>query len=315
PFEANFFCDSNGNSTIQMFPFLSSMDDRKNICIEAGNEHPYHTLLKSTIDAIFQTATPIVEFNVFGHLIDRELKLGGLINQQGWREFSPKNNQKPCFPVSFVLLYNNRDNDPIVLLQKRTPKNSGGDFGQYSLISGKVNDEDFPFQQTKAYKNRAYETLQEDPNEKINRNMRLSRLFAKNIGLVLGDTMPLDNLRSAWKNTALRELNEKLGLSIIDESTLKSFPEDVEFETMKKESQPYFIVEKENFLLCIKLFWLEITDDDMKRIDQVRPNAELDEFDLDGLTDSKEKKLLSNFLDEQYDQYIQPFLQNQLGIK
>ena len=226
PFEAQRFSEGE-TSLVRILPILPNTDPRSSFCIEASSGSAAHTQLSGAIDAITRTATPIVEFNVYwacrsqggfkGGVQPRRrgqpTRLAQLQTSRGWT---------PCFPVSFILLHTDVGGVQRVLLQDRTAFNTGGDFHLFSLISGKVNDEDFYLSELPSpeYQKLAYDV---GSGESDNMRRELSKMFASEIDTVIGQQFPPQIMEMVWKITALRELNAELGLRV-ESARLVSYP-------------------------------------------------------------------------------------------
>jgi predicted phosphohydrolase len=300
PFEAQRFL-AEGDSLIRVIPLLPNGDSRYGYQIEATASSSLHSQLSTSIDVIMRMATPIIEFNVYGH-VDKlpagtAFRLGGVVSQRRWRSFRPPEGLEPCFPVSFILLYTDIGGVRRVLLQNRTPFNTGGDFDLFSLISGKVNDEDFFFPElpTDTYQQLAYSVSN---NNDDNLRIKLSKIFAEENKLSVGQIVPVEKLEEVWKNTALRELNAELGLEIKPDRL--SAPYDA----------PFLLNRKEGFQLYIKLYILELQPEELAQIQIVRPHANLEAFTIGRMSDYKEKEHLSVFLCVHFEETILPLLRN-----
>lgn len=299
PFEAKRFDYSDGNSIVQMVPILPNADVRESYCIEATNGYLLHTQLANALDAIMRTATPIVEFNVYGHTEGDLFKLAGVVSQRKWRKFKPDGGV-PCFPVSFILLHTRVGGVQRVLLQNRNIFNTGGDFDLYSLISGKVNDEDFFFPELPSDK---YRDLAYEVSASGDKNLReeLSKNFANELHLTLGDPIGKEMMEDVWVKTALRELNAELGMR-------------VNANRLIPYRDPFILDRDEGFQLYIKLYTLELEPGERAQIDRARPNANLEVFTIDRMHENKDAKKLSVFLCTHFDEYILPLIRD-LGVK
>lgn len=265
PFEAQRYIDGCGKSMIRMISLLPNKEPGGGYHIETADGNPLHDQLSIAIDAIVQTATPIVEFNIYGHAGEHDtFGLIGVVGQREWREFKPPEGGRPCYPVSLIMLHSRVGDLHQVLLQKRTIFNTGGDFDLYSLISGKVNDEDC----NQGFFSDSYRTLGYEVSRTGDDMLRqqLSIQFATEMNLEIGKPVSLDLMESMWRNTASRELYAELGLEVKPESDrLKPYP------------CPHLLPRGE-FDLYVNLYTLEISPEETKYIKEVRPNACLEFF-------------------------------------
>jgi hypothetical protein len=331
PFEAQRFNDGEGDSSIRMAPILPTDPQGGHPYIESTPGSSLHGQLSATIDAIVRTATPIVEFNVYGHAESglppaRAFHLDGVVSQRNWRSFIPSDGRTPCFPVSFVLLYTEKDGIRKVLLQDRTPFNTGGDFHRWSLISGKVNDEDFfsPAAPSREYQKLAYRlSSRADEDER----QQLSQRFATENKLELGGTIPSSIMEEVWKRTALRELTAELGLRIDPDQqplslALGKAPGSFPYRLLMPYPDPFLLDREEGsgknvkrrFQLYIKLYALRLHDDDVKRIRGVRPHANLKAFTLAEFVRRQEQRKVSVFLYTHFNEIILPLVRDVLQI-
>jgi 8-oxo-dGTP pyrophosphatase MutT (NUDIX family) len=282
-----------------MVPILPSDNNDKGYYMEATAGSSLHEQLSKSIDAIMRTATPIAEFNVYGHpngcADPNDFCLAGVVSQRNWRSFEPPDGLMPCFPVSFILPHTDVGGVQRILLQNRTPLNTGGDFHRLSLISGKVNDEDFfyPNLPSLEYQQLAYQVSKESDDHL---RVALSRMFARENGLTQGKPIPKPAMDTAWRNTAIRELGAELGLRIFPDRLLDAYP------------APFLLNRKEGFQLFIKLYTLELQPEELAQIQKVRPHASLEPFTLEKMIEYKEKEMLSVFLCTHFDEYIAPLL-------
>ena len=301
PFEAQRYNDGE-DSLVRVVPILPNADVQKSYCIEATTGSLLHTQLSNAIDAILRTATPIVEFNVYGHADAKaKFSLAGVVSQRDWRRFKPPEGGNPCFPVSFILLHTDVGGVQSVLLQNRTVFNTGGDFDLFSLISGKVNDEDFFFPDLPSdqYRRLAYQVSSSGED---NMRQKLSRMFARERNLVIRQPIPPDVMKGVWEKTAIRELNAELGLRI-EPDRLVPYPD------------PFLLDRDEGFKLYIQLYTLELQPEERAQIQRVRPHANLERFTLERLIECKEKQKLSVFLCAKLDEYILPLVRDSLGVR
>jgi predicted phosphohydrolase len=301
PFEAQRFDDSDGNSLIRMVPIMPNVDARETYFIEATGGYLLHNQLSDAIDVIIRTATPIVEFNVYGHATDASgLTLAGVVSQREWRSFKPPEGGRPCFPVAFIMLHTNVGGVQQLLLQNRTVLNTGGDYDLFSLISGKVNDEDFffPGNTNKEYQKLAYQ-VSSAGNDLL--RQQLSRLFSEEVKVPIGQLITAAAMHLVWRNTAIRELYAELGLGIIA-------------ERLEPYQDPFLLHREEGFDLYIKLYTLELQPEELRQIQEVRPNANLEQFNLERFIEFKNRHKLSVFLCTEFDNYILPLVRDALKV-
>jgi hypothetical protein len=302
PFEAQRFGSSQGDSLIHLIPLLPNSGEQEGYFIETTYGF-LHTQFSSAVDAIMRTATPIVEFNVYGHVNkSKGFVLGGVVSQREWRDFKPPEGEKACFPVALILLYADVGGCHRVFLQKRTIFNTGGDFDVYSLISGKVNDEDFflPDLPSLQYRQRAYE-LSSVKNDNL--RQQLSKMFAAEKRLIIGQTISQNIMKNVWVKTAVRELNAELGIQA-DAEKLIDCP-----------CPP--ILDRGEFQLYVNLFALELQPEEIAQIQRVRPNANLNSFDLEKLIEfnNASPTKLNHFLNVNFNEIILPLLSETIGVK
>lgn len=275
PFEAQRFIDTDDRSTIRTISLLANAERDRGYCIETSSGTLLHDQLAAAIDAIIGTGTPIVEFNVYGHVtVQGMFALAGVVSQREWREFRPSNGVRPCYPVSLILLHSCTDGARRVFLQKRTVFNTGGDFDVYSLISGKVNDEDCKEGLlSKEYQDLAFKVTSTGNDRQ---RQALSSQFATEANLHIGEPVPLHLMENMWRRTVSRELYSELGLDVKpDDPRLKSHP------------CPH-LLPREEFDLYVNLYTLDVSPEDIDYIEDVRPAVSLRSFD---------RKLLQEFND------------------
>ena len=302
PFEAQRFATSQGDSLIHLIPILPNSGDQEGYYIETTYGF-LHTQFSSAVDAIMRTATPIVEFNVYGHISKSNgFVLGGVVSQREWRDFKPPEGEKACFPVSLILLYADVGGCHRVFLQKRTIFNTGGDFDVFSLISGKVNDEDFflPDLPSEQYRRLAYQ-LSSVKNDNL--RQQLSKMFATEKKLVIGQTISQNIMKNVWVKTAIRELNAELGIQVVADKLI--------------DCPCPSILDRGEFQLYVNLFALELQPEEIAHIQRVRPNANLNSFDLEKLIEFNNSKptKLNHFLNVNFDEIILPLLRETIGVK
>ncbi len=303
PFKAKRYSNSDGTSVIHIIPMLPTLDVQESYCIEINNRDFSYSHFSNAIDAIMRTATPIVEFNVYGHAITEAFNLSGVVSQNKWRSFKPPEGGRACFPVALVLLYsNNIDGVPQLLLQKRTIFNTGGDFDIFSLISGKVNDEDFFFPDihSEAYRSLAYRVS----NSGLGKMRKeLSKMFAVEKKLMIGQPVSPSVMKKAWDRTAIRELNSELGLQVKPDR-LKNC-----------ECPP--LLNRGKFDLYVNLYMLELQPEELAYIQKVRPNANLEIFSLDRLKEYHKctPTRLNHFLNINFFNCILPLVCDTIGVK
>jgi 8-oxo-dGTP pyrophosphatase MutT (NUDIX family) len=232
-------------------------------------------------------STSISEWDLFGRIITNEddepqFSYGGIVNRakislelkntQGFSEF--------CFPVVLIMLYTERFGDFKSVIQERTPYNATSDIGTFSNISGRISTDDVHEPGGKGN----YFTLSFDSSALVATN-KFNAFCGWSAGKILPD--------SIWKQAAIRELEEELGL-------------DVSPERLKLRGSHY--LQRDDGNLYFQIYSLLLLSDvslnkhELDIIGQRRPYVSLKEFtfpELEGLWRQKKlNRLLQNkFLD------------------
>lgn len=234
-----------------------------------------------------QAGKKIGEWCLYGNVSEDSFYYRGLVNRKRVDE-----KREDWVPVVLVILNIKRRAGRRIILQHRTIYNTDSDLGTFSNISRRVNDLD-------VY--RALDVLGEELPEYVEMpdqdGTRASNDFAGFSGLSRGDLVP----ENAWREAAIRELSEELGLVGVRGDCL--IPQGAQNVVREPGPGGYFF----------RIFSLELTTSELKRIRDNRPRAELYEHSLDDIHRRRAEEQFNRFLRIHFDDVFVPIFQK-LGV-
>ena len=296
-FIGNWFQGKKNNATIRFAPILHGADQRDTYYIEVQKGMPAYDKLAHAFEAISTRSREIVEWRIYGQLKGSHFQYLGIVNWKNLQQII-ETNHKTCFPVVIIIVY-----APLaagacrVFLQKREKYNAADRIGKFSNISGYVTDNDVykAMNLHEVIDNLTYK----NSKEKCDNDIASTQEFNNWTNLKRGDPFNFD----IYKETAIREVNEELGLKITTERL-----RDHGAIKLKRDDKNLFF----------KIYSLELRlgDDELKLIKRFRPHAALPEpqksFTIKKLCQYHEKEQFNDLLQQKFDFFLSIF--RELGI-
>jgi predicted phosphohydrolase len=302
PFEAFIF----DNERIYVRYLQEGYNNNKYMVLNIG--YPCYNYLTQSILKSVTKCTPLMEYNMYGHVENNKYIFGGLIPESEWRKFRRNSNKNETYLVSICIPFVRYQalGKTKVLLHLRSENNSGDDFGKYSLLSGKLNDRDFftngilprEFLDTKIKYGRY--TLKGTERQKRLMIENISKGFSKILKLNFGEVINDDILKVAAKNAVVRICGTELGLGLPS----NEFIEIKDFTS---------IVDKRSVNLFVFFYTIDIDPNQLDLAKKNRPFWEFIELSVSEFKDHKSD--FNDFLKINYDRIIEILLEKNVNQK
>lgn len=246
------------------------------------------SLLSEAFDVILASGNSIVEWDLFGKLVNDQFICQGIANHARLDEFA-----EYWKPVTLVILHTHEIDQEKILLQKRSIFNAVDAYDTYSNISGRLcvsdvaspeNVRGFYHEVSKIGKGKKYTTL--TPRQESS----LATDFFSKITKFKPEVVVAHD---AWENAAIREIREELGLTI-DKA-------DLRFQA------PYNLT---GHSLCFRIYSLKISTHQLQEIKERRPHAGLESFGRSQLIDFHKKDRFNRLLQNRFDEVFLPIFDN-----
>ncbi|MCB9284369.1 MAG: NUDIX hydrolase [Lewinellaceae bacterium] len=255
------------NSVIRIAPILPGEDAKDVFYIEIPKKTDAFNQLEKTFNRVCELSRPLTERLVYGALnpTGNNIVYKGLVERKNYKNFTQESaDENFYFPVVLVMLHTQKfGGKRYSILQKRTELNATEDIGKYSNISGRLIDLDVLRSSSNA--NLVHQYL-----ESISKILPHSHEKNQDADIdekksAFEDMLKQENIfeisLAAWKQAAIREIREELGL-FIDESRL-------EFQEIAPP------LPKKGYSLFFTIFSLDLNPKELESISKLRPDASL----------------------------------------
>lgn len=246
---------------------------------------------------ICEMSLPINEHIVYGKLEGEQLLFSGIIRRTEFDEFIEQTAEVNfSFPVVLIMLHHLKHGVRYSVLQQRTELNASGDKGKYSNISGRIIDFDIinaaqDLALLQQYKNMIIELMRKSAELE---EADVLKIFTDLGVLNEGKYVPEDT----WKQAAIREIKEELGLDISPA------------RLVSHRSEP---LPRKGHTLYFKIFSLDINSEELTSIGRQRPDSALGKFTLDQLEELHDSERLNKLLQKRFPDIFKPIFED-LGI-
>ncbi len=291
PFAGNRFIVNKQNESayesVRIAPILPGGDMRSTYYVELFNGMPAYDQVSRAFSLICANSSKITEWNLYGQQEEGEFHYYGIVNR---RRLNTR--KQFCIPVVLVMLHADVEAGHKSILQERTPYNGSSDIGKFSNISGRVTDMD------------VYKALGLRPqvdfeyNHKDRRDGVATAEFKNRTNLDKSDPLP----PGTWEATAVREIQEELGLEITSDRLV---PHCTHY------------LERQDGDLFFKIFSLELRctpDDELQIIEDSRPHAKLVPFGWNKLEQYHRDRKFNRLLQTKFAPVFVPIFR-ELGIE
>lgn len=283
----------NGQTYIRFAPLLLGSDPRYTMHITIGSNTTLFAQISHTIDDMvlhrakvlhdskIQRTAPLTEWDILGQHDQGMIRYRGVFNRANLA--SVQLLEGLTFPVVLIVLYVEAWEGTHVVLQERTTWNATSDIGTYSNISGRLCTDDV----VSLYPDRFW------VNSSTN-DIAATKAFNDFSNLSEGSVLD----EGIWRQAAVRELHEELGLNITPERLEKRASCHLE----RKDGNLFF------HIYSLKLRQ-ELQIDELLLIHQKRPSAALRQFRKSELRQLYDQNKFNRLLQARYAELFLPLFE------
>ena len=292
------------NSVIRIAPILPGESAKEVFYTEILEGTKAYDQLSKAFDRVCELSLPLNERLVFGKLNQEKSNIlyKGLLERTILDKFIQETSGlNYCFPVVLVMLHTQKFGKRYSILQKRTELNATGDTGTYSNISGRIIDLDVLRSSSNTNLIQRYlELISKILKHSLEKNMdadyfdEIKSAFEN----MLGQEEPLEISMDAWKQAAVREIKEELGLFI---------------NKTRLEYQRTAPLPKVDYSLFFCIFSLDLSNKEFEKIEKLRPDADLKPFSFNELESYWAEQKLNRLLQSEFHTVFVPIFEK-LGI-
>lgn len=293
PFVGN-KCLIGGIESIRVQFIIPPHDIREIFTIEVFRGTEAFDQISGTLEYITNSCSRVIEWTIYGDMINSKFCFSGLFNRKNLNAVVKNYPGNICFPVVLVMLYSKTGGKYKSILQFRTIYNATSDPNTFSNISGRLIDQDVFSAKNIAVPDhylRKFYSLAVRYDIDAESTISNEFLEVNNIGY----DMILPEL--TWKEAAIREVHEELGLEISKE---------------RLDYQSKYLLERpeRGYSLFFKIFSLYIeqsaNNNEIETIRQSRPYSNLHPFNLSDLKQMHRERELNALLQRKFTEVFLP---------